>query len=76
MARARKHIAGKRHQSGAISPVADTSPVDLPAPTLQPMLVLRDLPDQHREQILALVRALARDAAREDHATERGGDDS
>ncbi|MFC3061054.1 hypothetical protein [Paenirhodobacter populi] len=39
------------------------------------MLALRDLPDQHREQILALVRALARDAAREDHATERGGDD-
>ncbi|WP_206613066.1 hypothetical protein [Paenirhodobacter populi] len=75
MARARKHIAGKRRQSGATSPAADAPPVDLPSPALQPMLALRDLPDQHREQILALVRALARDAAREDHATERGGDD-
>ncbi|MBJ2154092.1 hypothetical protein [Paracoccus sp. IB05] len=74
MARARKHIAGKRHQSGATSPAADASPVDLPAPAPQTMLVLRDLPEQHRDQILALVRALARDAAREDHAAERGGD--
>lgn len=76
MARAGKHIAGKRHQSGATSPATDTSPAALPSPAPQTMLVLRDLPDQHREQILALVRALARDAAREDHATERGGDDS
>lgn len=76
MARARKHIAGKRHQNGATSPAADASPVDLPSPSSQPVLVLRDLPDQHREQILALVRALARDAAWEDHIAERGGDDT
>lgn len=76
MARARKHIAGKRHQDGATSPAADASPVDLPAPASSPHLALSDLPQQHREQILALVRALARDAAREDHAAERGGDDS
>lgn len=48
----------------------------VPSPGPQTMLVLRDLPDQHRKQILALVRALARKAAREDHAAERGGDDS
>ena len=32
-------------------------------------------PAQHRDQLLALVRALARDAARADHAAERGAPD-
>ncbi|WP_323718401.1 hypothetical protein [Paracoccus aminovorans] len=32
-------------------------------------------PAQHPEHLLALVRALARDAARADHATERGAPD-
>ncbi|WP_217330652.1 hypothetical protein [Paracoccus sp. Z118] len=33
-------------------------------------LALVDLPLQHREQLLQLVRAVARDAARMDHAAD------
>jgi hypothetical protein len=32
------------------------------------------LPEEHRAQLLMLVRALARDAARADHAAERDPD--
>ncbi|WP_217330578.1 hypothetical protein [Paracoccus sp. Z118] len=41
--------------------------------TEQPPIPLAhaDLPPQHREQLLDLVRALARDAARADHAAGR-----
>jgi len=52
--------------SGAVLPGSVLAP--------QTMLALADLPLQHREQILALIRAMARDAARADHAAERGGD--
>lgn len=75
MARARKHIAGTRHQDGAAAPIPDVASGSLPPLAPQPMLALRDLPDVHRAQILALVRALARDAARADHAAEDAGDE-
>lgn len=75
MARARKHIAGRRHQDGTAAPVPDVACGSLPSSHIRPMLALRDLPDVHREQILALVRVLARDAARADHAAEDSGDD-
>lgn len=39
-----------------------------PAPTASPVL-----PSLQKEQLLALVRALARDAARADHAAEQQG---
>ncbi len=76
MARAGKHIAGQRHPSGATGTARMPLSVSPPSPAPQTMLVLRDLPDQHREQILVLVRALARDVAHDDHAAERGGDDT
>lgn len=80
MARARKDIAGRRRGDRAEAPaagaVASGGAAAMPALSSQPMLALSGLPLQHREQILALVRAMARDAARADHAAERQGDDA
>lgn len=76
MARARKDIAGERRRRGVEAPTAGGVASGQPIPGPHPFLALSALPLQHREQILALVRALARDAARADHAAGRGGDDS
>lgn len=74
MARAKKDIAGRHQRVGAPAPVAAGAPTAHSLPAPQPKLALRDLPDQHRKQILALIRAMARDAARADHAAGRNGD--
>ena len=80
MARARKDIAGRRRgdraEASSGGTVASGGAAGLPAMPLQPMLALSGLPLQHREQILALVRAMARDAARADHAAGRDCDDA
>lgn len=80
MARARKDIAGRQRGDGAKAPadgaVASGGAAGLSAVPPQPMLALSVLPLQHREQLLALVRAMARDAARADHAAGRDGDDA
>lgn len=79
MARARKDIAGRRRGDGAEAPADDAiaSGGAAGVPGLPPqMLALSGLPPQHREQILALVRAMARDAACADHAAGRDGDDA
>lgn len=73
MARDRKDIAGERRQRGVEAPVAGDIASGLSSSGPHPFLALSALPLQHREQILALVRALARDAARADHAAEQAG---
>lgn len=42
------------------------------APPVDKALAGNPIADHHRDQLLTLVRALARDAARADHAAERG----
>ena len=76
MARARRDIAGRRHGDGAEAPAGDVFASGGAALPPQPMLALSGLPLQHREQILTLVRALARDAARADHAAGKQGNDA
>ncbi len=67
MARDRRDIADREGAAQAAAvPVA--SPDDK-------ALAGNHEPAQHPEHLLALVRALARDAARADHATERGAPD-
>ncbi|PTE19970.1 hypothetical protein C5F48_20085 [Cereibacter changlensis JA139] len=63
MARERKITARKGPTMSA--PAAQSSDVSLAS---------TQLPEDHRAQLLMLVRALARDAARADHAAERDSD--
>lgn len=71
MAREQKDIAKRQHQRGAQARAAGVTGSDGSPPTPQPQswssLALSDYPPQHQDQILALVRALAQDAARRDH---------
>lgn len=76
MARARKDIVGRHQRDGAAAPVPAGAPLGHPSPASSPCLALSDLPQQHREQILALIRAMARDAARADHAAARNGEET
>ncbi len=65
MARDRRDIADRE---GAAQAAAVPS-----APPTDKTLAGNRQPAQHHDQLLALIRALARDAARADHAAERGG---
>lgn len=67
MARDRRDIADRE---GAAQAAAAPS-----APPTDKSLAGTRQPAQHHDQLLALVRALARVAARTDHATERGAPD-
>ncbi len=76
MARARKDIAGRHQREGTAVPVSAGVPEGISGSTPVPMLALADLPLHHRDQILDLIRSMARDAARADHAVDRGGGDA
>lgn len=67
MARDRRDIADKEGVARTAASDSATPPTNLLAGNRQPA--------QHPEHLLALVRALARDAARADHAAERGAPD-
>ncbi|WP_170162067.1 hypothetical protein [Paracoccus siganidrum] len=58
MAQAGQQSARRKGKTGATAPAPTASPV---------------LPSLQKEQLLALVRAMARDAARADHAAEQQG---
>jgi hypothetical protein len=62
MARERKILAV---DEGVLPAAQPSAAVPFPA-----RLAPAKVPTKHREQILALVRALARDAARSDHAAD------
>lgn len=70
MARERRDTAARQsdQRGAATSAAAGAGGASAPRPPLPSGLV-----DQHRRQVLALVRALARDAAREDHEHDIAG---
>ena len=74
MARDRRDIARKDGAAKAAAASASSGP-SASADTTDKALAGNRQPAQHHDQLLALIRALARDAARTDHAAERGAPD-
>ena len=78
MARDRRDIARKAGAAQAATSALASPGPSASAPsadtTDKPFAGNRQ-PAQHHDQLLALIRVLARDAARADHAAERGAPD-
>lgn len=70
MARERRDTAARQSDQRGAATSADAGAAAASAPLLP---LSSELADQHRQQVLALVRALARDAAREDHEHDIAG---